>query len=39
VVFTLLNLLGFPKPLRDTVQGLTLIAAAAFTAYRLRRPR
>jgi ribose transport system permease protein len=39
LLFTLLNLLGFAKPLRDTVQGLTIIAAAAFTAHRLRRPR
>jgi ribose transport system permease protein len=39
LLFTLLNLFGFAKPLRDSVEGLTLIAAAAFTAYRLRRPR
>jgi ribose transport system permease protein len=39
LLFTLLNVLGFAKPLRDSVEGLTLIAAAAFTAYRLRRPR
>ena len=39
VLFTLLNLLGFAKPLRDTVEGLTIVAAAAFTAYRLRRSR
>jgi len=39
LLFTLLNLLGFAKPLRDTVEGLTIIAAAAFTAYRLRRSR
>jgi len=39
VLFTLLNLLGFAKPLRDTVQGITIIGAAVFTAYRLRRPR
>lgn len=39
VLFTLLNLLGFAKPLRDTVQGFMIIGAAVFTAYRLRRPR
>jgi ribose transport system permease protein len=39
LLFTLLNLLGFAKPLRDTVQGLMIIVAAAFTAYRMRRPR
>ena len=39
VLFTLLNVLGFAKPLRDTVEGLTIIVAAAFTAYRLRRSR
>ena len=39
VLFTLLNVVGFAKPLRDTVEGLTIIAAAAFTVYRLRRPR
>ena len=37
VLFTLLNLLGLAKPLRDTVEGLTIVAAAAFTEYRLRR--
>jgi ribose transport system permease protein len=30
-LFTLLNLLGLPKPLRDAVQGLILIAAAAYS--------
>jgi ribose transport system permease protein len=38
-LFTLLNLLGLPKPLRDTVQGLIIIGAAAFASYRLRRVR
>ncbi len=33
-LFTLLDLLGLPKPLRDAVQGLILIAA---TAYGIRR--
>lgn len=30
-LFTLLNLLGLPKPLRDAVQGLILIAAVAYS--------
>jgi ribose transport system permease protein len=36
-LFTLLNLLGLPKPLRDAVQGLIIIGAVAYAAYRLRR--
>lgn len=36
-LFTLLNLLGLEKPLRDTVQGVLIILAAAFAAYRLRK--
>ena len=36
-MFTLLNLLGMAAPLRDTVQGLLIVAAVAFAAYRLRR--
>ncbi len=38
-MFTLLNLLGMAKPLRDTVQGVLIIAAVAFAAYRLRSTR
>jgi ribose transport system permease protein len=34
VLFTLLNLLGLPKPLRDAVQGTIIIAAVAYAAYR-----
>ncbi len=30
-LFTLLNLLAFPKPLRDAAQGLILIAAVAYS--------
>ncbi len=37
--FTLLNLLGLAKPLREAVQGLLIIGAVAFAAYRLRRSR
>jgi ribose transport system permease protein len=36
-LFTMLNLLGFAKPLRDTAQGMLIIAAGAYTAYRARR--
>lgn len=39
VLFTLLNLLGLPKPLRDAVQGLIIIGAVAYTAYSTRRVR
>ena len=38
-LFTLLNLLGFAKPLRDSAEGLLIIAAGAYTAYRARRSR
>jgi ribose transport system permease protein len=38
-LFTLLNLLGLPKPLRDAVQGLIIIGAVAYAAYRSRRAR
>ncbi len=38
-LFTLLNLLGLPKPSRDAVQGLIIIGAVAFAAFRLRRAR
>jgi ribose transport system permease protein len=33
-LFTLLNLVGFPEPLRVAVQGVILVAAAALTARR-----
>ncbi len=36
-LFTLLNLLGFAKPLRDSAEGVLVIAAGAYTAYRARR--
>jgi ribose transport system permease protein len=36
-LFTLLNLLGYVKPLRDSAEGLLIIAAGAYTAYRARR--
>jgi ribose transport system permease protein len=35
-LFTLLTLLGLPQPLKETAQGLILIAAVAFGAWRRR---
>lgn len=36
-MFTLLNILGLPKPIRDVVQGLILISAVALVSYRRRK--
>ena len=36
-IFTLLNILGFPKPIRDVVQGTILISAVALASYRRRK--
>jgi len=36
-LFTLLNLLGLPQPLKDTAQGIILISAVASGAWRRRR--
>jgi len=36
-LFTVLNMLGLPKPLRDVVQGLILISAVAVATWRRRR--
>jgi ribose transport system permease protein len=36
-LFALLTLLGLPQPLKDTAQGLILIAAVAIGAWRRRR--
>jgi ribose transport system permease protein len=36
-LFTMLNLFGYAKPLRDSAEGLLIIAAGAYTAYRSRR--
>ncbi|MFW6068780.1 MAG: ABC transporter permease [Chloroflexota bacterium] len=36
-LFTLLNLLGLPKPLRDAIQGLIIIGAVAYAAITGRR--
>lgn len=36
-IFTLLNFLGLPQPVRQVVQGLILIAAVALAMYRRKR--
>ncbi len=36
-IFTLLNFMGLPQPVRDVVQGLVLISAVALAMYRRRR--
>lgn len=36
-IFTLLNLLGLPQPVRQVVQGLILIGAVALAMYRRKR--
>lgn len=33
-LFTLLNIWGFPKPMRDAVQGIIIISAVAYSAWR-----
>ncbi len=38
-IVDLLNLLGLPKPYKDAVQGLIIIAAVAYSAYTTRRKR
>ncbi len=38
-LFTLLNLLGLPKPLRDAVQGMIIIGAVAYAAFSGRRSK
>lgn len=38
-IFTLLNLLGLPKPIRDVVQGLILIGAVSVAVVRRRFTR
>lgn len=36
-IFTLLNVIGLPKPTRDVVQGVILISAVAYAMYRRKR--
>jgi ribose transport system permease protein len=38
-MFSLLNLLGLPKPYKDAFQGLIIIAAVAYVAFSSRRKR
>ena len=38
-IFNLLNLLGLPKPYKDAVQGLIIIAAVAYVALSARKKR
>jgi ribose transport system permease protein len=38
-IFNLLNLLGLPKPYKDAVQGLIIIAAVAYVSLRSRKKR
>lgn len=39
ILFSMLNLLGLPKPYKDTFQGLIIIAAVAYVALSRRRRR
>lgn len=38
-LFTLLNLLGLPNPIRDVFQGVIIIGAIGFAAFRMRKTR
>jgi ribose transport system permease protein len=38
-LFTLLNLLGLPNPIRDLFQGVIIIAAIGIAAFRHRKTR
>ena len=38
-MFNLLNLLGLPKPYKDAVQGLIIIAAVAYVGLSSRKKR
>ncbi len=38
-MFSLLNLLGLPKPYKDAIQGLIIIAAVAYVALSTRKKR
>lgn len=37
--FNLLNLLGLPKPYKDAIQGIIIIAAVAYVAFSTRKKR
>jgi ribose transport system permease protein len=39
IMFNLLNLLGLPKPYKDAIQGLIIIAAVAYVSFSMRKKR
>lgn len=39
ILFSMLNLLGLPKPYKDSIQGLIIIAAVAYVALSQRKKR
>jgi ribose transport system permease protein len=39
ILFSMLNLLGLPKPYKDSIQGLIIIAAVAYVAVSSRKKR
>ncbi len=39
ILFSMLNLLGLPKPYKDTIQGLIIILAVAYVVYSNRKKR
>jgi ribose transport system permease protein len=39
ILFTMLNLLGLPKPYKDAIQGLIIIAAVAYVTLSTRKKR
>lgn len=39
ILFSMLNLLGLPKPFKDSIQGLIIIAAVAYVAFSSRKKR
>ena len=39
ILFSMLNLLGLPKPYKDAIQGVIIIGAVAYVALSRRRKR
>ena len=39
ILFSMLNLLGLPKPYKDTIQGLIIILAVAYVVFSRRKKR
>ncbi len=39
ILFSMFNLLGLPKPYKDTIQGAIIIAAVAYVALSQRKRR